>query len=123
MRKRLMLALTAALLGAMAAFWFVQATPGSGVTSTEIATGSLAPVNLNVKTGAWKTQLRTKGQTDLTVVENLVDVGGTFGWHSHPGPSLIVVKAHLVHPKLVDFGSVAVRLCGHNTKNASQTQY
>ena len=93
MRKRLMFALSAALLGAMAAFGFVQATPGSGVTSVPIVSGSLDPVNFNVKTGDWMAQLRIKGQTDVSVVENRVAPGGTFGWHSHPGPSLIVVKS------------------------------
>ena len=28
----------------------------------------------------------------MTVVENRVAPGGTFGWHSHPGPSLIILK-------------------------------
>lgn len=93
MRKRLMFALSAALLGAMAAFGFVQATPGSGVTSVPIVSGNLDPVNFHVKTGDWMAQLRIKGQTDVSVVENRVAPGGTFGWHSHPGPSLIVVKS------------------------------
>lgn len=93
MYKRLLFALTAALLGAMAAFGFVQATPGSGVTPSPIASGSLDPVNFNVKTGDWMAHLRIKGQTDVSVVENRVAPGGTFGWHSHPGPSLIIVKS------------------------------
>ena len=29
----------------------------------------------------------------MTVVENRVAPGGSFGWHSHPGPSLVIVKA------------------------------
>lgn len=37
--------------------------------------------------------LRTKGETSVTVVENRVAPGGSFGWHSHPGPSLIIVKS------------------------------
>ncbi len=93
MRNRITLALTVALLGVAAIAGVALATPSSGVTSTTIATGSLDPVNLIVKTGPWNTQLRTKGQTDLTVVENRVAPGGTFGWHSHPGPSLIIVKS------------------------------
>ncbi len=93
MRNRFTLAFASALVAVSAVGGFVLATPSSGVTSTTIATGSLDPVDINVKTGDWKTQLRTKGQTDVTVVENRVAPGGTFGWHSHPGPSLIVVKA------------------------------
>jgi len=93
MRSRLIFALAIALLGVTVIGGLALATPSLGVTSTTIATGSLDPVNLNVKTGDWKVQLRTKGQTDVTVVENRVAPGGTFGWHSHPGPSLIVVQA------------------------------
>jgi quercetin dioxygenase-like cupin family protein len=93
MRNRFMLALTAALIAVVAIGGIVLATPSSGVTSTTIATGSLDPVNLIVKNGDWMTQLRTKGQSSLTVVENDVAPGGTFGWHSHPGPSLIIVKS------------------------------
>ena len=93
MRTRMVLALAHALLAVVAIGGTVLATASSGVTSMTIATGSLDPVNLNVKTGDWKVQLQTKGQTDVTVVENRVMPGGTFGWHSHPGPSLIIVKA------------------------------
>lgn len=71
----------------------VLATPASGVTSTTIASGSLDPVDFVVKNGDWMAQLRTKGQTNLSVVENRVAPGGSFGWHSHPGPSLVIVKS------------------------------
>lgn len=70
----------------------VLATSASGITSTPIAAGGLEPINLLVKTGDWKMQLRTQDQTNVSVVENRVAPGGTFGWHSHPGPSVIVVK-------------------------------
>jgi len=93
MRNRSVIALTAALIGVLALGGIVLATPAAGVTSTTIATGSLDPVNLLVKNGDWMTQLRTKGASTLTVVENDVAPGGTFGWHSHPGPSLIIVKS------------------------------
>ena len=46
-----------------------------------------------MKNGSWMTQLRTKEDSTLTVVENDVAPGGSFGWHSHPGPSLIIVKS------------------------------
>jgi quercetin dioxygenase-like cupin family protein len=93
MRNRFKLALTVALLGVTAIGGVVLATDASGVSSTSIASGRLDAVNLNVKTGNWMTQLRTKGESTLAVVENRVAVGGSFGWHSHPGPSLIIVKS------------------------------
>jgi quercetin dioxygenase-like cupin family protein len=88
-----MVALTAALLGAAAVAGIALATDAVGVSSRTFATGSLAEVNLNVKTEDWKVQLRTKGMTDVTTVENTVTPGGSFGWHSHPGPSIIIVKS------------------------------
>ena len=93
MRNRFMVAVTVALLGAVTLGGFVQATDAVGVSSKTIATGSLDEINLNVKTGDWKVQLRTKGMTDVTTVENTVVPGGSFGWHSHPGPSIIIVKS------------------------------
>src|SRR5687768_15525168 len=93
MRTRFLLAMLGALLVSTALAGLVVATPAAGITSTTIAAGNLGEVDLNIRTGDWKLNLRTKGQTDVSVVENRVAPGGTFGWHSHPGPSLIVVKA------------------------------
>ncbi len=93
MRNRLIFAMTIALTAVVAITGVVMATPAVGVTSTPIASGTLDPVNLNVRTGDWGAKLRTQGQTTVAVVENRVAPGGTFGWHSHPGPSLIVVKS------------------------------
>jgi quercetin dioxygenase-like cupin family protein len=69
------------------------ATPSSGVVTTTLASGTLDPININVKTGDWKAKLETKGTSDVIVVENRVSPGGQFGWHSHPGPSLVIVKS------------------------------
>ncbi|MEA2619489.1 MAG: hypothetical protein QOC97_262 [Chloroflexota bacterium] len=93
MRRLLAFALAGSLLATAIATGLVQATPASGVTSTTIATGHLPPMNLLVKNGDWLTQLRTKEDSTLTVIENDVAPGGSFGWHSHPGPSLIIVKS------------------------------
>jgi len=93
MRKRFLLAIGAAALGALTIAGIVLATPASMVTTTSIATGALAPVNLNVKTGDWKLDLRTKGDSDVIMTESVVAPGGSFGWHSHPGPSFSVVKS------------------------------
>ena len=92
-RNRSILAGTLALAAMVAVGGVVMATGASGLTSTSIASGTLDPVNLNVRTGEWGAKLRTQGQSTVAVVENRVVPGGTFGWHSHPGPSLIVVKS------------------------------
>ena len=44
----------------------------------------------------WNAQLKTHGQSDVYVVDNKFAPGGTSGWHSHPGPSLILVVAGTV---------------------------
>ena len=93
MRKRhVLLALTLGLIGAWNAAGFAVATDPVLVSSKSIASGNLDPVNFVIKNEGWMAQLRTKGATDVAVVENTVEPGGSFGWHSHPGPSLIIVK-------------------------------
>ena len=36
--------------------------------------------------------IRTKGPRDLLVTAITVDPGGSFGWHTHPGPVLVAVS-------------------------------
>jgi quercetin dioxygenase-like cupin family protein len=69
------------------------ATPSVGVTTNTIALGHFDSINTKIKTGAWKASIKTKGASDLHVLENTIKPGGTFGWHSHPGPSLVTVKS------------------------------
>jgi quercetin dioxygenase-like cupin family protein len=69
------------------------ATPSVGVTTNTIALGHFDSINTKIKTGAWKAKISTKGASDLHVLENTILPGGTFGWHSHPGPSLVIVKS------------------------------
>ena len=92
MRNRFMFALTAALLGAVAMFGFVQATTGMGVTSTLFAKGQFGEIDAKTLSSSWQARIDTKGESDLYVLENRIVPGGTFGWHSHPGPSLVIVK-------------------------------
>ncbi len=93
MRKRLVLAISVFALAGLALGGTVSATPASLVTNTPLGTGTLSPVNLQVKTGDWMLGLRTKGDSDVIVTESVVAPGGSFGWHSHPGPSFSVVKS------------------------------
>jgi quercetin dioxygenase-like cupin family protein len=91
MKKLATTAVFAGVVLAMAAT--ALATMGSGVTSTTIAQGNVDDLEAKVKTGAWKLDLDTKGPSTLAVSENRVVPGGHFGWHSHPGPSLVIVKS------------------------------
>ena len=78
-------------LGALGAV--ALASLPAGVTSSPLAAGTLEPVNINVDTPEWKLRIKSKGRSQLAVTENRVAPGGHFGWHSHPGPSLVIVKS------------------------------
>jgi quercetin dioxygenase-like cupin family protein len=69
------------------------ATPGSGVTSTLFAVGNFQELEAKTLSSKWQARISTKGATDVHILENRITPGGTFGWHSHPGPSIVVVKA------------------------------
>lgn len=69
------------------------ATPGSGVTSTVLAVGAFEELEAKTLSPGWQARIATKGATDVHVLENRIQPGGTFGWHSHPGPSIVVVKS------------------------------
>ena len=69
------------------------ATPAVLVTSTGLAEGNVEDIDAKVKTGAWKIDIDTKGPTTVATSEIKVAPGGNFGWHSHPGVSLVIVKS------------------------------
>jgi quercetin dioxygenase-like cupin family protein len=74
---------------------FAKATPPSeGFTGTAI----VGPVVLDeidtmAETDAWKLRLKTKGFSDVYMTHFKLAPGAHGGWHSHPGPSIIAVKA------------------------------
>jgi quercetin dioxygenase-like cupin family protein len=69
------------------------ATPASGFVSDvkkydfpggiDVHTNDASPQQVKIK---------TKGDTDVYLATNTVAPGGSSGWHTHPGPSLIFVK-------------------------------
>jgi quercetin dioxygenase-like cupin family protein len=93
MQGKLKWLLVAGIVGAAMYGGTVLATPPSGVTPTLLAKGSFEEFDAKVKTGNWKSRLKTKGSSDLEVLEVRIAPGGTFGWHSHPGPSMVIVKS------------------------------
>ncbi|MEA2282236.1 MAG: hypothetical protein QOK21_2843 [Solirubrobacteraceae bacterium] len=83
----------------------VLATPSpgpaasSGVTTTILAKSRFGEINVNAHTipaRLWRARIRTHGLSDVYAVDNKIAPGGTTGWHSHPGPSLILVVAGTV---------------------------
>jgi len=100
-QTRLLIAVAVALLTTIAVAGFVQATPGSGIVSNVFGVGQFDSINAKALTDVnpnpevtdfWQARITTKGATDVHIIENRIAPGGTFGWHSHPGPSLVVVK-------------------------------
>ena len=84
----------------------VQATPGLGFSATTLALGRLGNVDVFNHAFAagrprrlkdlWLSSQKTKGPSDLYVQSNVWEPGGTTGWHTHPGHSLIIVTAGTV---------------------------
>jgi len=72
----------------------VLATPPSGVSVAALApVAQFGEIDANVKTDDWKAKIDTKGLSDLHVVQVTIQPGGTLGWHSHLGPSFVIVKS------------------------------
>ena len=71
---------------------FAWATPGSGITSTNIS-GPVVLGSITVKSESDvnEVEIKTNGFSDVYVVHNTIAPGGHTGWHSHPGPSIISV--------------------------------
>jgi len=89
------------------------ATPASGFVGTTLAAGRFdeidvfnqfvednanpAAARVNASKGkVWLSLQKTKGLSDLYVQNNVWDPGGSTGWHTHPGHSLIIVTAGTV---------------------------
>jgi len=78
-----------------------HATPQAGVSSVTIAHGTFDEIDVFAKTDIdpgnrndyWKAMINTKGASHLYVIQNTVAPGGSFGLHSHTGPSLVIVTS------------------------------
>jgi quercetin dioxygenase-like cupin family protein len=106
-RKRTLTAIAAiaavgALVGAALLVLPAQATqppPPPPVTTTILARSLFDAIHVNAHAHTadhWKAQLKTHGQSDVYVVDNKFPPQASTGWHSHPGPSLILVVAGTV---------------------------
>ena len=69
----------------------VMATPGSGFTAVQQWKGVFDSIDVKNETDDHELELRTNGLSDVYVTRNAIAVGGHSGWHTHPGPSLIIV--------------------------------
>jgi len=67
-------------------------TMAVGFTSTVLARGNAGGFHVNSKVGDYNVEINAQDNTDFVVANISVVPGGTSGWHSHPGPVLVVVK-------------------------------
>jgi hypothetical protein len=85
----------------------LRATPAEGFVSTTLSVGrfeafEVSNISLpdrlwgNWRKKVWLSLQKTKGPSDLYVQSNVWQPGGSTGWHSHPGHSLITVTAGAV---------------------------
>jgi Cupin domain len=96
MRRGLMWFLAAVVVGAAAYARTSMATPSSGFTATTLAMARFDEIAVNLHTqpaNFWQSRQMTKGLSDVYVQSNVWAPGGTSGWHTHPGHSLILVTA------------------------------
>jgi quercetin dioxygenase-like cupin family protein len=109
MRRQLtwLFAITAVIVPAGTYLDTVLATPASGFVGTTLAVGRFQDIDVthqafipaspaNQKKDVWLSLQKTKGPSDLYVQNNVWIPGGTTGWHTHPGHSLIIVTAGVV---------------------------
>lgn len=87
----------------------VLATTASGFAGTTLAKGRFGEINVfnhlippnareeeEHKRKIWLSLQKTKGLSDVYVQNNIWQPGGSTGWHTHPGHSLIIVTAGAV---------------------------
>jgi len=118
MRKRVLYGILPGFVIVMVALYFggsLMATPqNSGFKASTLASGRFGDINAFTQAvvpasqdtdatkdgdpsekGAdvWISKQMTKGASDLYVQSNVWQPGGSTGWHTHPGHSLIIVTA------------------------------
>jgi hypothetical protein len=104
MKSKWLLPLLAGLASVAAYGGIARATPPSGVTNppwSPVIGNFAGGIDATAKTDTdpgnatdfWQLRISAKGSTDVHILENVIAPGGTFGWHSHPGPSLVIVKS------------------------------
>ena len=72
------------------------ATPGAGIVSaTVVASASFVdPVDMKLKTkGEHHKVLHAPDAQETVIQQVIIAPGGSTGWHSHPGPVVVLIKA------------------------------
>jgi len=100
-----------------------QFTVSSGVTNVTLVRANAGEIDVDSKYNDFKSKLSTKGNTDIVVNNNAMTPGGTSGWHTHPGITIVAIKTGaltlydgddpLCAPKVYTAGQVFVESGGH----------
>ena len=99
MRRKLTWLLGTVIVSAGAYAGTLLATPSSGFTATTLAVARFDEINVNnftLPANFWQSRQKTQGLSDVYVQSNVWVPGGSTGWHTHPGHSLILVTAGTV---------------------------
>ncbi len=93
MKRRSIVIVALALAACVAYAGTVLATPSSGFSGTTLAKATYGDIFSQVHTipAAWDELISTRGASDLYVQQNTWQPGGSTGWHTHPGPSFVIV--------------------------------
>jgi quercetin dioxygenase-like cupin family protein len=93
MKSKWLWAVLVGLLGLVAYAGNVLASPSTGQISTTLAKAQFGELDSHVHSvpADWQEMIKTKGLSDLYVQSNVFAPGGSSGWHTHPGPSLVIV--------------------------------
>ena len=98
MKRKWILALVLALIGVAVYAGNVLATQSQGFSSSTLAKATFGEIDSHVVAAPdWQEKIKTHGASDLYVQQNIWDpssCGGcvpSSGWHTHPGPSFVIV--------------------------------
>ena len=101
--RRWKLPMVAAVVGAALFAGTAEATPSTpspGYISSTLASATFGPIDSHIVSKTtkphWRETIKTKGSSDLYVQQNTWDPTAcgcipTTGWHTHDGPSLVIV--------------------------------
>jgi quercetin dioxygenase-like cupin family protein len=93
-RRRLFLTVGLVGIGAVLIGGIALATPIMNATA-ETARGPLVdrPLAVNWKFAPGnRVKLQTKGDVEIAFQRIVIGSGGTLGWHTHPGPTVVTVR-------------------------------
>jgi hypothetical protein len=100
----------------------VVATPAGGFAGITVAKATFGDITSHVHANTpqfWNEVIQTRGKSDLYVQQNTWQPHGSTGWHTHPGPSFVIVTEGSVTVYEGDDASCTPHVYTANTSNNS----